>query len=361
MWIEIEECVSNNISHANNQQIAALESIALSVFYGRHILYAKRKTLDWLCTQNISSSSKSVCQKIKSKHSELSAIRDNIGTRLVVVFGEKIFKYSEGLWIVSIDWIAKHPVQFGELLAENLSDALIYLLAAEHYKIESGLKGVAVNLNPVGGGGSQIYPSFVSSEKNKNTFCLAITDTDKDYPDANPNQVSQKCQKLASKRTWVVDHVDVPARELENILPFYLLEDAIYSDPSAQELHERMRKVKSRVCNDFQPLLYCDLKLGTKFSWASDKNQIKSKYWKAFIKKRNLEALRCGKECGESCNCHIVEPLCETIAEKFLQYCNSISPQKQYEKVKISDNANEWLTIGKAVFDWGVALPKIRY
>lgn len=360
MWIEIEECVVSNISHANHQQIAALESITLSVFYGRHVLFAKRKTLDWLGSQNISAASKSVCQKIKGNYSDLSSIRNNIGIRLVVVFGDKIFNYSDGIWRVSIDLIAEYPVQFGELLAENLNDALIYLLAAEHYKIYSGFKVVVVNLHPVGGGGSQIYPSFVSSEKNKNTFCLAITDTDKDYPDANSNQVSQKCKKLASKRTWIVDHVDVPARELENILPFHLLEDAIYSDPSAQELHERMRKVKSRVCNDFQPLLYCDLKLGTKFSWASGKNQLKSKYWKVFIKKRNLEALCCGKECGESCNCYIVDPLCENIAEKFLRYCDNITSQKQYEKVKISDNANEWLTIGKAVFDWGVSLPKAR-
>lgn len=360
MWIEFDDSLSEKIDVADERQCAAIESIALSAFYGRHIMFAKTKTIAWISRQGVSSVTKAVCKKIKSRYSELSSIRSVIGVRLVVMADDEVLHFNNGTWFVSISTLSEYPVQFGLLLAENLNDALIYLLAAEHYKISKGLKWLNVELSPDGGGGTQIYPRFENSILKKSVFCLAITDTDKDFPTAASNITSQRCRAVAMQRKWIADHFDVPARELENILPINLVEDAIYNDTGAADLHGKISSVKSRILGDYEPILYCDLKLGTKFSWTKDKNIEKSRYWKAFVKSRNIKKVSCGVECEEECKCFMIDSLGETVAEKFFKFCAELSPQKQYERVKSSENCTQWLAVGKAVFDWGVALPKSR-
>lgn len=360
MWIEIDDSVAENVDNANLRQCAVIESIALSVFHGKHVFYAKNKTLNWLCKQDVGGVAKAVFRKVSSRISELGSIRSNIGIKLILVFENDIFKYEDGEWVVSFSFFESHQIQMGCLLAENLEDANIYLLAAKHYKIESKLKILDVNLMPQGGGGSQILPSFEEAINEKNSFCLAITDTDKDYPAAHSNIVSRRCNTVANQRTWIADHFDVPARELENVLPLGLIEEAIFSDAGAVDLHARLNAIKSRIGDELEPFLYCDLKLGTKFKWMKDEDQNKSAYWSEFVRKKNIYNLMCGEECGENCDCEIVSPIGETIASKFLEFCQSTSINKQYEKVKVSANSSQWLAVGKAVFDWGVALPKAR-
>ncbi|MEX8192356.1 hypothetical protein [Comamonas guangdongensis] len=361
MWIEIDDSVSENMESANLRQCAVIESIALSVFHGKHVFYAKNKTLNWLCKQDIGGVSKSIFKKVSSRLSELGSIRPNIGVRLILIFESDVFKYEDGEWIISFSFFESNQIQMGCLLAENLDDANIYLLAAKHYKINSKLKTLDINLTALGAGGSQILPSFEDAINEKNYFCLAITDTDKDYPGANSNIVSRRCNAVAQQRVWIAEHLDVPARELENVLPLGLIADAINSDAGAVDLHERLNAVKIRIGDDLEPFLYCDLKLGTKFKLIKDADQNKSAYWKEFVRRKNISNLMCGDECGDNCSCQMISPLSETIANIFLEFCKKITINKQYERVKVSENSTQWLAIGKTVFDWGVALPKARY
>jgi len=241
-------------------------------------------------------------------------------------------------------------------------DAEIYLIAAAHYKKHNNINGLVHNLTTSGGGGNQIYPSFMNFVNRRETFCLSVTDTDKDYPGAESNLVSRSCKDLASERRWIATHLDVPARELENLLPINLVEDAIFDDGGAVDLHVRFNNVKSKIEGDVVAWLYCDLKMGTKYSWAygNHGNHEKSSFWRTFLHSKNPAIHGCKNGCDDGCDCFMVDSLGERVAEKFLDFCKKISSHKQYERMKTSSNADQWLSVGKAVFDWGVAVPKSR-
>lgn len=363
MWIEVDESLVDLIPAANASQCAALDSIALSAFHGKNFLYAKRRTLDWMCSQEISSASKSVCLWLQNRLSEYSALREFVKVKLIVVSGGKHLNFCEtGRWELPISVLEENPVASCTLLAENLTDADIYLLAAEHYKKHHKLNGVSINLIPSGGGGNQIYPSFAKFIDRRDTYCLSVTDTDKDYPGAESNDPSKNCRDIANERRWVAAHIDVPARELENILPINIVEDAISSDNGAVDLHLRFERIKSRIEHFHAALLYCDLKMGTKYSWALGKhgNREKAEFWEGYLNSRQPAIRVCGNGCDEGCDCFMIESLGDKVAEKFLEFCRNNSTYKQYERMKTSSNANQWLAVGNAVFDWGVALSKSR-
>ncbi|WP_261499140.1 hypothetical protein [Acidovorax bellezanensis] len=363
MWLEIDESLVDLYPTATASQCAALEAIALSVFHGKNSLYAKKRTLEWICAQQLSQAAKSVCLRIKNRLSEYASLRDFIKIKIIVVSSDRELSFNDaGLWELPLSALENNPISTCTLLAENLSDADIYLIAAEHYRRHNKINGLITNLTPIGGGGNQIYPAFLRFVDRKETFCLSVTDTDKDYPSAESNDASKSCKALAGERRWIADHIDVPARELENILPVNIVEDAIFNDDGCVELHERFSKVKGGTENSPDALLYCDLKKGTKFLWAGDAhgNKDKARFWTDFLGSKNPPINGCGNGCNEKCECFMIESLGERIAEKFLEHCRKISGQKQYERMKTSANADQWLEVGKVVFDWGVAIPRSR-
>lgn len=363
MWLEVDESLVDLYPTLNESQCAGLEAIALSVFHGKNSLFAKKRTLDWMMNQELSSAAKSVCLRIKNRLSEYSSLRDFVGLKILIVGSNRILHYDDqGLWELPLKILEENPVTTCSLLTENLSDADIYLIAAEHYKKHIKINGLITNLTPFGGGGNQIYPAFKRFIDRKESFCFSITDTDRDYPTAESNETSKNCRSLAQERKWVADHLDVPARELENILPINLVEDAIFDDRGSVDLHERFEKIKLRIVDQPMALLFCDLKMGTKFSWASTHhgNQEKARFWREFIDSRSPPLHNCGNGCKNDCECFLIESLGEKVAEKFLDFCKKNSIQKQYERMKTSANSDKWLEVGKAVFNWGVATPRSR-
>lgn len=363
MWLEVDESLVDLYPTLNESQCAAFEAIALSVFHGKNSLFAKKRTLDWMMGQGLSKPAKSVCLKIKNRLSEYSSLRDIIESKIIIIDSYNDVEIDEyGFWKLPLNVLENNPVTTCALLAENLSDADIYLIAAEHYKKYKKINGLVTSLTPIGGGGNQIYPAFMRFVERKEGFCLSITDTDRDYPLAESNDTSKNCKILAEERRWIAAHMDVPARELENILPINLVEDAIFEDRGAVDLHRRFEKIKEKVAGNPVALLYCDLKMGTKFSWSSNLhgNEEKERFWKTFLDSKNPPLTGCGNNCGDQCECLMIDSLGERVADKFLDFCRKNSIQKQYERMKTSSNADQWLEIGRAVFNWGVATPRSR-
>lgn len=363
MWLEVDESLVDVYPTLNESQCAALETIALSVFNGKNSLFAKKRTLDWMMNQELSAAAKSVCLKVKNRLSEYSSLRDIVGSKIIIVTSNKDLSINEhGFWELPLILLERNPVSTCTLLTENLSDADIYLIAAEHYKKHNKINGLITSLTTIGGGGNQIYPAFMRFIDKKEGFCLSITDTDRDYPTAESNDTSKSCKSLADECRWIAAHMDVPARELENILPINIVEDAIFDDRGAVDLHERFEKVKERVAGNPSALLYCDLKMGTKFSWSGTLhgNEDKTRFWKSFLESKNPPLSACEKNCGEQCDCFMIDSLGERVADKFLDFCSRNSIHKQYERMKTSANADQWLEIGREVFNWGVATPRTR-
>lgn len=363
MLIEIDDSLISAFPITNASQSLLLTSIVSSAFYGEHFLIGSRSAMDWLIKQDIGDTLKSVCRKISNDIPQYRSLMNLIKFKVVIVAdGEDIACRSEGVWEIPFgNLLEGHRISLSVLLSENISDSHIYIIAAEHYKEHIGAgNGVCINIDPRGGGGNQIYSEFESIVNTKRYFCLAITDTDKNRPNAESNSTSKRCKLIANKKIWVTGHADVPARELENIIPINLIEDLIVSESELKDLVNRFERIRLISENNFEIFLYSDLKKGTPYSWCKEEKTPKSKFWKKFIETKFANQHICDESCQAECKAKIIDPLSENIATSFLEYCKKNSKKKIYERAKTSKNANQWLEIGMYVFNWGIAAPRRR-
>lgn len=369
MWIEFDDSLIDSFPRANNYQCMTLDAIATSACAGRHVLFGSLAVLDWVQSQEIGIASRAICQKIKNNRSELKSLRSKVGRKIIIgAYPDAIKSDDNEIWHVSLNALLYNPFSAAVLLTENHVDANLYKLAATHYRMSIGVDAsYRANLSVQGGGGNQIHPTFVNLVGEKCGFCLVVTDTDKDYPSALSSDTSRKCANLSSKREWIVAHLEVPARELENIIPFNLLSDSIYADGGAVDLHNGINQIESVGRVNVQMLLYGDLKKGTTRYWARGNhgNLEKKKYWNILA---NSKVGCTNPECDEHCNarskddckCFLISSLGDGIADKFLEYSRTKGAHELFKRVKTSSNASQWLSIGKSVFEWGIALPVSR-
>lgn len=369
MWIEFDDSLIESIPQANNYQCMALDAIATSVCAGRHVLFGSLAVMDWFQKQSIGTASKAICQKIKNNRSELKSLRSKIGKKIIIgAYLDAIKSEDNEVWHVSLNAIIYNPFSASVLLTENHVDANLYKLAAIHYRMSIGVDAsYRVNLSVQGGGGNQIHPTFVNLVEEKCGFCLVITDTDKDYPAALSSETSRKCADLSNKREWIVAHIEVPARELENIIPFNLLSDSIYADRGAVDLHNGISQIGTVEGINVQMLLYGDFKKGTTRYWARGNhgNLERKNYWNILAdSKAGCTNQQCDEHCKarskDDCKCFLISSLGDGIADKFLEYSKTKGVHELFKRVKTSSNANHWLSIGKSVFEWGIALPVSR-
>lgn len=369
MWIELDDSLITSIPQADDYQCMALDAIAASACSGRHVVYGSLAVIEWLQKQNIGASSRAICQRIKNLRPELRSLRARIEKKIIIgSYINSIKTDDNDVWYVSLGALLNNSFSAAVLITENHNDANIYKIAANHYKILIGVSAsYKINLSVQGGGGNQIHPTFMNVVDEKSSFCLVITDTDKDYPSALSCETSRKCKTLSNKKEWIAAHIEVPARELENIIPFNLISDAVNDDRGAVDLHRGLMQIESVRDINSELLLYSDFKKGTTRYWACGNhgNLDRKNYWNVLAGSRGVCTNQqcdenCEAESKDACKCFLVSSLGEYIADKFLEYAKTKSNHETLNRAKTSANAEQWFAVGKSVFEWGIALPVTR-
>lgn len=373
MWITISPIAGDIDYTTDHESAAAMEQIIGSANRGEHIVFADRVTLQKLLSANLSNVTQATIRSINTRYPELASIER---TQIYKVFIDptinKPIRKSDFNWNIPLSHFSKVALIPAVILAENLRDASAFVQCAMHANYLNGMKGLKVTLTKDSGGGADIPTKFHDLISTERQFTLAVTDTDKTYPSANPCAPTSKCADLAKNSAWVANHVQLDGFEIENILPTNLLRDSITNSAAFHDLCNEIAFIDERMSAKPDSYRWCDLKLGTKFSRtkSNNTNAEERQHWRDTIEINQLEGFQvsstctaseeCPKSNARDCECILTPGLGSETLERFNTYCKTLSIQKQCERVRTSANGNDWLKLGEKIASWGAALEKQR-
>jgi len=306
----------------------------------------------------LSAPSKAAIKRAHSRVAEIGSLKNEIEARLMVCGqGDKIVRTADGDLIAPVNKLIGVNFSRTEMLAENIRDGEIFVLAGKTYRKARRLTSLNINFSLKNGGGADIAYCLSNSVKEQMDFVLAITDGDVDHPECGPSIVSQNCEKIVNESAWICAHAMLPCREVENLVPVNLLHDSIESHlPDAAEVHQRHAKIEEARAKRGDCYKFADLKEGTPgfHCGENDPSPDRRKFWCSVAK--DLKNEFCGNcKKAKECTCNLLEGLGGNTLKRVLDHCANLSDLKLFERSNSSDNKDDWLAIGKVVFTWGVA------
>lgn len=346
-----------------------ISAIFDAVFRGEHYALGARATLSALAANpNLSSATRTTIATVQANFSLLGGIAAQVSARVQVTHGmaETCMRTSQTVWEIPLKEIGVHGVKKAVLLTENLYDAKAYEHAAKQYQVSLGMRS-QVALERAGGGGSTTPESFKNYTATENRWCLCITDSDRICPSDNMDVTAQKCNEIAKNEAIVASHIDLPAREVENILPIAFLAEAI--PPTHQERWdwhiEKLCKLR------FDAHHYCDIKKGTTFRqihfyaaqtprkiyWTSVTTDLKNA---AALTSECIAANECEQEDPAACHCYVAHGFGGKVLESVVNYLDSRTAHQSEKLTRHDLNRAPWLDIGRSVFEWACAPAKTR-
>jgi hypothetical protein len=358
MWFELDDSLEDHPTFGM-QEVAALEAIAVASFSGQHVLYGSRSVLSWALKQPIGIAGQAAMRRAINRISEFGMLRKRMLWRVIFVANGKSIEHpSDDEWRVPIGLIT-FPLHAADLLAENLNDARAYQLAAKHFQTDSRLNSLRFKLSLQNGGGAEIVATFAHCIESRERMSITITDSDKKHPLDTECPTSRNCAKLAKSSNWICIHKTLPCREIENLLPWNLVQDSIENSGNASEISKLLDSFKFLLQNKPDALDYVDIKEGEKGYLARGilVNPELRAYWSGVVK---IFGNNCNVSCIEcidrdTCKCLIIPGLGPKVLTRFIEYCAQLSTHKQIERVRTSPQNERWLRLGEAVFNWGIA------
>lgn len=343
-----------------------IDTICLSVARGEHFLIASRMLINRLeSDQSLSITTRGILSWIRSEYAFLAGMLRNFRYRIYVEATSGLpKKMPNNTWLLPISHVAEKGIRPTVLLGENSNDGDIYVHAAEHYRINIKNKDVLINICPRNGNGASVSQELARITRDASEFCICITDSDRLHPLANEGTIATATKKIAENSDWVVTHHSPTSRELENALPSTLVYQAM-EDIGLPNLSD-FENCSKRL--DEETISHADLKHGTSLHWVSSrlKNSPTYDFWEKKSKKAfydydaSINCLKESKCTAESCNCYVVPGIAKDLATHVHDLMKSASSHIIYQQAKSSYNFEDWLRIGREVFEAGAAPRRMR-
>lgn len=347
-----------------------LDCIVSSAHRGEHLVIGERHVISELQKRTaLSSVSRAVLGHIAANYSILTSFSRTLSTRIVASHNKHVapLKIDANQWGVAIEAIGQIGVSKAVLVTENLNDANLFEHAAMQYKAANKLPGT-VALTKLGGGGSTTPDCLKNHAITEKKWVLCISDSDRLHPAQQKDLTALKCESIAATAGSVCGFTDIISREIENIIPLIFFEEAV---PATHTYSWE------RHCNEVIDLTpeahdYGDLKAGTLLNRIFDygAGSPQQTFWMKIANKLSGAGLLppdClnGGVCAnqhnaQPCNCILVSGFGDKILEIVVGKLSNRTPHKSCEMISNDPNQAQWYGIGKQVFEWGCAQPKIR-
>lgn len=352
MLIVLDDDLSN-IAYDNHDALQVFVEVLMAHHLGFHFVIASRPLCDNLLCRDIGSPAKKAISSIREKINSISLI-DSVDYYLRITKNSTICNGPE----------IGRPIKkfFGlkftksALVAEDISDAKLYIKAAKHFSINKKIKGFDVKLRHIHGGGEEIYNVLNNELLENNSPVICITDSDFFYDGAKLSAKSIKCNKVVEEAmsSFPNIHMTLPVREIENLIPVKLMSELEVEADNIDQLAEFHQ-------NDEQAYKFIDLKNGTNKCWLC--KNYKNKDFRSFWEPRvnsiapNLQLCNQPKADVRSCidNTKIISPAKRNLAESLLTFLSRESDHKGLEAMNCGSQGEDWLQIGKSIFSWGIA------
>ena len=357
MIIWLDPSIQRADLKTDNEASIGISALCDAVHRGFHYLIGDRLTLQKLSQdQNLSATTRAILRKIYSNYATTASILEHITNKITIYYRSIEILECPKKFHISLRSIGLNGVNKSLLIAEDLRDAVVYEHAAKQFLAYSKVGG-RISIEKSSGGGSGTPKVFENHVSVESRWCLCITDTDRFCPEDIMSITARRCSAIAELAENAASHLDINARELENIIPLKILEEVI------PPTHRAKWDWHNNILLNAQPDVhnYCDIKFGMTLkhikSFECDKRRA---YWFSVIK--NMDPLQnplgdCNN-CDHECECYINFGFGENILDLVITYLNKNSPHSS-EKLTRNDLLREnWINIGRSVFEWACAPQK---
>ncbi|MDO8332144.1 MAG: hypothetical protein Q7T36_16890 [Fluviicoccus sp.] len=370
MYIQLEDTLADaSFNFDDLDNLHALENIFSAGFSGDHLVRCSKKVL-LILEENrnrFGSRTQRVIEKLKALSFQGMApdfLRGVMSKIYINHTVSTVTKLDDG-WRVPLNIFYDNSLVVRPLLlCEDLTDAEVLEYAAKHYVLVNKIRGCKISVRLEGGGGSCITDRLDYILRAQRDFVLCITDSDKLSPSDNLDDTAGKCANLIKSSNWVARYLPTPGRELENLIPWRFIDQALNVDCT------RRWEVIKRLCNIAGSSVadYIDIKEGVRNRWVLEMpdGSPNRMYWEAIIdllkeKDPQLQALldKCNHSSKDACECYVFPNVAKRTADQVLGWLKINTPHKSAESLerRLDD---DWVNIGREIFDFCCGDDKIR-
>lgn len=353
MLIEICEDIVIAAEKNKKSAISVLEKISFAYKYGKHIIYAKYPLLIRIIKiQSLSKAVRNLYSELKSKNTFLGSIYNAVNLKTKITYSALSHR-EQDLIIINPD--EHDSFEFYEethLLVENLIDSRFFNFCIEFYKRQKSIKCETL-FYPLQGGGDPIDKVYDLEVHIKQHFCIAITDSDKSYPNANVGQTASKILRVDKKTTPFNCFIYVMSelREIENLIPFNIIK--------LNTNYKHADIIENNINFNFS---YFDFKDGLKIAKLYNRNNFN--YWESNICSSNSQFIQKFQDIEDSINCFdkteyedywAKENIINGFGNNLLECCLDHYSQnfKTITTTELTvEQLKEWMSIGKVLFEW---------
>lgn len=367
MLICLENDVANIDFGENEQYAAAIEALFASVRLGRHFVTASRTTLQTLSkSMAFSSITRKIISRIDNEIAQVYQLIDRTEWRVSVSPSYISIKKDLNSKIFCVPLGDLDHINSCVLLGENLDDTRVFHYAAKHYAVAHKLSACDCFFEKDNGGGATT-PQVLEQRLNEHKWCLVITDSDRKSPKGCAHTpVSSHCKRIVENSQKVALHISLPSHEVENFVPPAISGAALHPHGNAALIDDVV--IKSKIVGQ-ELYLHTDLKLGMTvkrmqtFPPASPDRQ----YWDEVANQLSIAkqvTLCCdinSETCAHDvCKCYVTAQVENKLLVKVIDYLERNSAHETYKQAKSCPWIGGWLSLGKTIFEWGLAHKPMR-
>lgn len=354
---------------------SGLSSILHAAQRGDHFVLGSRSVLDAIAkAPALAQWEKRMAATLAQKFTVLSGLSKKFSSRIVIVNSEgpAIERDPPFAWKIQLREIGRTGLGRAVLVAEDIVDCQLMCYAGRHYLFQIEANGnVEIRLDGrMAGGKGNAFRQFRSLLETARDLCLCITDSDRIAPDSKQTGSGRHLKKLPQRfeASAVAKYEELPVRELENLIPFRIINEALLNE--VPDAYHKWHNMLVERDSPEEVIQHADLKLGTSF-WSIQRLSSGSAgrlFWEAELARLQKKGVNTiDPDCPDCkpcprrenrngmCGCLVTDPIIEGLAEVVLNYLEKSSPHKGYELVKNSQNVGGWLSIGKTIAEWGCA------
>ncbi|RZI59583.1 MAG: hypothetical protein EOP37_11225 [Rubrivivax sp.] len=369
MHIRLDSSLQNVDLSSDMTACSGLECILNAVRRGEHFVFGDRKTLTHLQkSQSLSLAARRVLSHIVSNFSTFAPLSRSLSIHVVISYDERKepVRLSDHEWDVPLLFIGINGLAKAVLVTENLDDANLFEHAARQYATSNRI-GCQIALTKLGGGGSTTPDCLMNAVVVERNWVLCISDSDRLHPGQEKDSTAKKCEGFAAISGAVCSYWDIPSREVENIIPLIFFEEAV--PPTHSLAWERHRnEIFSQLPHAHH---HGDLKFGVSLRkiFSYDANTPQKIFWtkvandlatKGVFTSACLSSSQCATiSTPSACQCFVVQGFGDKLLEAVVKLLGRRSVHRSCQAVASDPNATHWFEIGRRVFEWGFALPRM--
>lgn len=360
-------------SAVDHQLIDLLEDLARHRQSGVHLITGSRSLLKTITNlSNLSRKSSDVYLFVLEELTQLRNVTTLLARRIEVTdeYATNVITNSDGSQTFQIPYRKLQKLSIFNktiLLSENLLDSKIYAHIADAYLAMNGLRGIKLDFEKRGGGGSTIADEYHEIQQNQERLCLCVVDSDKKTPNSTIGSTAKNVTAKDDSNILLCEVAIIEPRDIENLFPASVLRE-IVQEASKLSMIEVLETIDSCPTNP-DARYHLDIKKGITLGEVlhAPAQEEFHKYWKTILARHGFSkncACSVSANCNSpgECTCIIAEGLGDKIAEVFFdKFLNVSSSHKVIERVSTIEHLrSNWESIGRIIAAWGCGSQVIR-